>query len=194
MFFQEHLGTIIGIVVGIIAVIILASGYVKAPPDKAYIISGIGKKARVVIGKASVKIPFFERLDKLDLSLMSVDVKTASAVPTADYINIMVDAAVNVKVSLSEPGIALAQQNFLNKDRAYIIGVAREVLEGNMREIVGTMELRDMVSNRQKFADKVKENAAVFSYDMSHHFIRPVFFYDFLNHNTTAYSDAAASF
>lgn len=160
MFFQEHLGTIIGIVVGIIAVIILASGYVKAPPDKAYIISGIGKKARVVIGKASVKIPFFERLDKLDLSLMSVDVKTASAVPTADYINIMVDAAVNVKVSLSEPGIALAQQNFLNKDRAYIIGVAREVLEGNMREIVGTMELRDMVSNRQKFADKVKENAA----------------------------------
>ncbi|MGN1136145.1 MAG: flotillin family protein [Oscillospiraceae bacterium] len=159
-FIQDHLGLIIGIAAAIVVIIILASGYVKAPPDKAYIISGIGKKARVVIGKASVKIPFFERLDKLDLSLMSVDVKTASAVPTADYINIMVDAAVNVKVSLSEDGIELAQQNFLNKDRAYIVGVAREVLEGNMREIVGTMELRDMVSNRQKFADKVKENAA----------------------------------
>ncbi|MGN1416822.1 MAG: flotillin family protein [Oscillospiraceae bacterium] len=159
-FIQEHLGLIIGIAVGIVVLIILASGYVKAPPDKAYIISGIGKKARVVIGKASIKIPFFERLDKLDLSLMSVDVKTASAVPTADYINIMVDAAVNVKVSLSEEGMELAQQNFLNKDRVYIVGVAREVLEGNMREIVGTMELRDMVSNRQKFADKVKENAA----------------------------------
>lgn len=159
-FIQDHLGLIIGIAAAIVVIIILASGYVKAPPDKAYIISGIGKKARVVIGKASVKIPFFERLDKLDLSLMSVDVKTASAVPTADYINIMVDAAVNVKVSLSENGIELAQQNFLNKDRVYIIGVAREVLEGNMREIVGTMELRDMVSNRQKFADKVKENAA----------------------------------
>lgn len=159
-FIQEHIGLIIGIVVGIIVLIILASGYVKAPPDKAYIISGIGKKARVVIGKASIKIPFFERLDKLDLSLMSVDVKTASAVPTADYINIMVDAAVNVKVSLSEEGMELAQQNFLNKDKVYIVGVAREVLEGNMREIVGTMELRDMVSNRQKFADKVKENAA----------------------------------
>ena len=159
-FIQDHLGLIIGIAAAIVVIIILASGYVKAPPDKAYIISGIGKKARVVIGKASVKIPFFERLDKLDLSLMSVDVKTASAVPTADYINIMVDAAVNVKVSLSENGIELAQQNFLNKDRVYIIGVAREVLEGNMREIVGTMELRDMVSYRKKFADKVKENAA----------------------------------
>ncbi len=159
-FILEHLG-VIGIIIAVIAVLaIIASGYVKAPPDKAYIISGIGKKARVVIGKASVKIPFFERLDKLDLSLMSVDVKTASAVPTADYINIMVDAVVNVKVSLSEDGIELAQQNFLNREKSYIITVAREVLEGNMREIVGTMELRDMVSNRQQFADRVKENAA----------------------------------
>lgn len=159
-FILEHSGIVIGIIAAVIVLIILASGYVKAPPDKAYIISGIGKKARVVIGKASVKIPFFERLDKLDLSLMSVDVKTASAVPTADYINITVDAAVNVKVSLKPEGLVLAQQNFLNKDKNYIVGVAREVLEGNMREIVGTMELRDMVSNRQKFADKVKENAA----------------------------------
>lgn len=159
-FILEHLG-VIGIIIAVIVILaIIASGYVKAPPDKAYIISGIGKKARVVIGKASVKIPFFERLDKLDLSLMSVDVKTASAVPTADYINIMVDAVVNVKVSLSEDGIELAQQNFLNREKAYIITVAREVLEGNMREIVGTMELRDMVSNRQQFADRVKENAA----------------------------------
>lgn len=159
-FLLNHIGVLLGIIIAIVVIIILASGYVKAPPDKAYIISGIGKKARVVIGKASVKIPFFERLDKLDLSLMSVDVKTASAVPTADYINIMVDAAVNVKVALDPDGLSLAQQNFLNKDKVYIVGVAREVLEGNMREIVGTMELRDMVSNRQKFADKVKENAA----------------------------------
>ncbi len=156
----NHMG-LIGIIVLIIVIIsIIASGYVKAPPDKAFIISGLGKKSKVVIGKAAIKIPFLERLDKLDLGLMPVDVKTASAVPTADYINISVDGVVNVKVSLSPEGIALAQQNFLNKDRQYIISVAREVLEGNMREIVGTMELREMVSNRQKFADKVKENAS----------------------------------
>lgn len=159
-FILSHLG-LFGVIIAVIVVLaIMASGYVKAPPDKAYIISGIGKRARVVIGKASIKIPFFERLDKLDLSLMSVDVKTASAVPTADYINISVDAAVNVKISLDPAGLELAQQNFLNKERNYIVSVAREVLEGNMREIVGTMELREMVSNRQKFADKVKENAA----------------------------------
>ncbi|MBQ5311856.1 MAG: flotillin family protein [Oscillospiraceae bacterium] len=159
-FLASHSGIVVTIVLIAIICAIIGSGYVKAPPDKAYIISGIGKKARVVIGKASIKIPFLERLDKLDLGLMPVDVKTASAVPTADYINISVDGVVNVKVSLSPEGIELAQQNFLNKDRGYIVAVAREVLEGNMREIVGTMELREMVSNRQKFADKVKENAA----------------------------------
>ena len=151
---------IIGVIV--LAVIIVAlTGYVKAPPDMAYIISGMNKKARVVVGKAALKIPFFERLDKLYLNLMSVDVKTSSAVPTLDYINIMVDAIVNVQIDIDSPeSLALAQKNFLNQKDEYIIKTAREVLEGNMREIVGTMELRDMVSNRQVFADRVKENAA----------------------------------
>jgi flotillin len=81
-------------------------------------------------------------------------------VPTADYININVDAAVNVKIS-DDPGrLSLAAQNFLNKPIEYIAKVAREVLEGNMREIVGRMTLQEMVGDRQKFADYVKENAA----------------------------------
>ena len=37
--------------------------------------------------------------------------------------------------------------------------MAREVLEGNVREIVGKMRLEEMVSDRQKFANLVKENA-----------------------------------
>ncbi|MBQ4256931.1 MAG: flotillin family protein, partial [Oscillospiraceae bacterium] len=78
-FLAAHGTTLIVIVLVIVLLAIIASGYVKAPPDKAFIISGIGKKARVVIGKASIKIPFLERLDKLDLGLMPVDVKTAYA-------------------------------------------------------------------------------------------------------------------
>ena len=84
----------------ILLIVVLASGYLKAPPDTAYIISGLRKK--IIIGKASIRIPFFERVDKLKLQLIAVDVKTSSAVPTADYININVDANVNVKVS-SDP-------------------------------------------------------------------------------------------
>lgn len=87
------------IIIVVIIIIMFAAGYRKAPPDKAFIISGLRRKAKVVIGKAAIKLPFFERCDTLELSLMSVDVKTAQAVPTADYINIMIDAVVNVKIS-----------------------------------------------------------------------------------------------
>ena len=141
-------------------VILFASGYKKAPPDKALVISGLGRKNRVLIGRAGVKVPFFERVDTLDLALIPIDVKTSSEVPTADYINIRVDAAVNVKISKVPELLEKAAVNFLNLQTADIGRVAREVLEGNMREIVGQMKLEDMVSDRQKFADLVKENAS----------------------------------
>jgi len=147
------------LLVVIVLMIIFLAGYVKASPDTAVIISGLRKKPKVLIGKAGVKIPFFERKDELNLQLIPIDVKTSNAVPTADYININVDATVNVKISDNEDRLKLAAQNFLNKKSEYIARVAREVLEGNVREIVGKMALEEMVSDRQKFAALVKENA-----------------------------------
>lgn len=149
---------IIGAII-LLLIVFICIGYVKAPPDMAYIISGIKKKSKIVIGKASFRIPFFERLDKLNLRLIPIDVKTSNAVPTADYININVDATVNVKISSEPDTLRLAAENFLNKNTEYIANVAREVLEGNVREIVGKMKLEEMVSDRQKFANLVKENA-----------------------------------
>ena len=159
MFDNINWGIVIPIAVGVILfLLIIITGYIKAPPDTAYIISGLRRK--IIIGKASVRIPFFERVDKLKLQLIAVDVKTSSAVPTADYININVDANVNVKVSSDPQLIKLGAENFLNKDTAYVAKVAREVLEGNMREIVGQMSLEAMVNDRKAFAEKVQENAA----------------------------------
>ena len=107
-------GFLIILVVVILVAVILVTGYKKAPPDTAFIISGLRKK--IIIGKASVKIPFFERMDKLSLKLIAIDVKTSNAVPTADYINIQVDAAVNVKISSEQQRLALAAENFLNQN------------------------------------------------------------------------------
>lgn len=80
-----------GTIVPIVAVVggsigVIARGYVKASPDTAYIISGLRKQPKVLIGKAGIKIPFFEKKDELNLQLIPIDVKTSSAVPTADYI------------------------------------------------------------------------------------------------------------
>ncbi len=77
-----------------------------------------------------MKIPFLEKKDELNLQLIPIDVKTSNAVPTADYININVDAAVNIKISDDSERLNLAAQNFLNKPVEYIANVAREVLEG----------------------------------------------------------------
>lgn len=157
-FIANNLAIIISCIIAIVILLILASGYVKASPDTAFIISGLRRNPKVLIGKAGIKIPFFEKKDELNLQLIPIDVKTSNAVPTADYINIRVDAAVNVKISDSADKLRLAAQNFLNKPVDYIAQVAREVLEGNMREIVGKMNLEEMVSDRQKFANLVKEN------------------------------------
>ena len=73
---------LIGIGIAVAAlVLLLVAGYVKSPPDTAYIISGF-RKPRILIGKAGIRIPFLERLDKLSLKMFSVDVKTTDYVPT----------------------------------------------------------------------------------------------------------------
>ncbi len=150
---------IIGVPILIVLLILMLAGYVKASTDEAFIITGLHKQPRILIGRSGVKIPFLEKKDVLKLQLIPIDVKTSSAVPTADYININVDATVNVQVGHTPDLIKLAAKNFLNKKPEYIAAVAREVLEGNVREIVGKMRLEEMVSDRQKFALLVKENA-----------------------------------
>lgn len=147
------------VIAAVVVILILVSGYVKAPPDVAYIISGLRKKPRILAGKAGIKIPFFERLDKLALGAIQIDVKTGSAVPTAEYINVRVDSTVSVRVGQSTEMIELAAQNFLNVGRDEIARKINDLLEGNIREIVGQMKLTEMVSDRKAFSEKVQENA-----------------------------------
>ena len=155
---MEFIGFIVPALIALVVIILLASGYTKAPPDMAYIISGVRKKPRILIGQAGVKVPFFERLDKLSLGAIQIDVKTKTAVPTAEYINVRVDSTVAVRVGRSAEMIALAAQNFLNINRETIGNKINDLLEGNVREIVGQMKLTEMVSDRKAFSDKVQAN------------------------------------
>ena len=76
-FIMMNLTMILSIVGAIVFIcIVIASIYVKANPQVAYIISGIKKNPRVLIGTGGIKIPIFERMDKLFLGQISVDVKT----------------------------------------------------------------------------------------------------------------------
>ena len=144
----------------IAVVLILMSGYVKAPPDQAYIISGLKKNGRILIGRAGVKIPFFERMDKLYLGQMTVDIKTESSVPTNDFINVNVDAVAKVRISPDEEGIKLAAKNFLNKRSVDIAADLQDSLQGNLREIIGTLSLKAINTDRDSFSDQVMQKAS----------------------------------
>lgn len=136
---------------------IFAAGYLKAPPDTAYIITGLGKR-RILIGKAGWRIPFLERVDKLSLRVMQVDVKTTEAVPTNEFINVMVDGVANIKVSSDPECLKRASESLLGMRQAELIHLVTQVLEGNMREIVGSVGLKEMVQDRQGVAKKITEN------------------------------------
>ena len=150
---------ILAVAIGIaaLAVLFFVLGYLKAPPDTAYVISGLGKR-RILIGKAGWRMPFFTRLDKLSLGVMQVDVKTSEAVPTNEFINVTVDGVANIKIS-SDPGLLeRAAESLLGKTRNELVTLVTQVLEGNMREIVGSVGLKEMVQDRQGVAKKITEN------------------------------------
>jgi flotillin len=151
---------VIGVGAAIVLLIILFfMSYVKARPDEVVLVSGIRKQPKVISGRAGLRIPFLERADKLSLQLLNIDVKTANPVPTNDYINVTVDAVVTAKIGDDEKLIQAASQNFLNKDVEAIRAKIVDILEGNMREIVGQMQLVDLVSDRKQVSDNVLSNA-----------------------------------
>ncbi|MBE5857587.1 MAG: flotillin family protein [Lachnospiraceae bacterium] len=151
--------TIVIILAVIVLLGLMASGYVKAPPDKAYIISGMKKNPKILIGRAGVKFPFLERKDTLVLKQISIDIKTNGYVPTLDFIGVDIDAVAKVRVKTDPEGIKVAMKNFLNMDEPTIIRALTDSLQGNMREIIGTVKLKELNTDRKKFGDEVQEKA-----------------------------------
>ena len=144
-------------VVACLLVAVFVGGYLKAPPDTAYIITGLGKK-KILIGKAGWRLPFFTRVDRLSLRVMQVDVKTSEAVPTNEFINVTVDGVANIKISSNPQLLERASEALLNLRQTDLITLVTQVLEGNMREIVGSVGLKEMVQDRQGVAKKITEN------------------------------------
>lgn len=150
----------VAIIIAVIALIILIPvTYVKAPPSIAYILSGLRSQPRVLIGSGGFKIPIFERLDKVFLGQVTVDVKTNKPVPTNDFIDVSVDAVCKVRVLPDDNGTRLAAKNFLNMGEQEIAKQITDSLEGNMREVIGALKLIDINTNRDAFSDQIQAKA-----------------------------------
>jgi flotillin len=160
------------VVIGIVVVLILgfavwASRYVKVPPNQALIVSGRGATVspgvksgfRIVRGGATFIWPVFERVDRLSLEIMTIDVKTP-AVYTIAGVPVMVDGVAQVKIRSDDVSIRTAAEQFLSKDESEVINVALQTLEGHLRAILGTMTVEEIYKNRDAFAARVQEVAA----------------------------------
>ena len=149
---------LVGVAILFLAILLFVS-YVKAPPSSAFIISGLSKEPRVLIGSGGFRIPFFERLDRVYLGQITVDIKTEESVPTTDFINVDVDAVAKIRVMPTNEGTRLAAKNFLNMMPNEIAEQLQDSLQGNMREIIGTLDLRSLNTDRDGFSDQVMTKA-----------------------------------
>lgn len=151
---------LVGIGIIVVLVVLILAMYVKAPPAVAYILSGLCKEPRVLIGTGGLKVPIIERLDKVFLGQTTVDIKTAMPVPTHDFIDVIVDAVCKVRVAPTPEGIRLAAKNFLNMTSEDIARQVEDSLEGNMREVIGAITLQGLVTDRDAFSDQIQQKAA----------------------------------
>ncbi len=151
--------------------IVFVAKYQTAKPDEALIISGSylgsknvhidesNNKIKIVRGGAFV-LPVFQRSNRISLLSSKLDVSTPE-VYTEQGVPVMCDGTSIIKIGSSVEEIATAAEQFLGKTREELENEAREVLEGHLRSILGSMTVEEIYQNRDKFSQSVQEVASV---------------------------------
>lgn len=141
------------------AIVVLAhSAYRKASPDEVLVVSGLGK-IRYVTGNSTVVIPFLQQVDHLNLGVVQCLLTTTEKIPTNDAILITAKAVANFQISNEPELMERAAENYLNQSKENMMQDVSEVLLGKMREVIGEMELVDIMRDRAKFNAKVAAGA-----------------------------------
>jgi flotillin len=151
---------------------VFAQRYIKVGPNEVLVVSGrkrsvpdprtnqpVERNFRVVKGGGSFIIPIVERVDRISLELMTIEV-VSPKVYTVLGVPVTVDGVAQVKVRGDDVSIATAAEQFLSKSTVQIKNVALQTLEGHLRAILGTLSVEDIYRDRDAFAQKVQEVAA----------------------------------
>jgi flotillin len=134
-------------------------------PNEVLIFSGtrrqVGDRSvgyRLVQGGRGVRIPLLERVDRMDLTNMIIELRVHGAY-SKEGIPLNVEGVANLKIAGSEPVIGNAIERFLGKTREEIMKVARETLEGNLRGVLATLTPEEVNRDRVKFAQELLTEA-----------------------------------
>lgn len=118
-----------------------------------------GRKIKIIRGGGAFIVPIFQRAEKLSLLSHKLTVSTPE-VYTEQGVPIMVDGVAIIKIGGSIDDVATAAEQFMGKSDETLNDEAREVLEGHLRAILGTMTVEEVYKNREKFAQEVQTVAA----------------------------------
>ena len=166
----------VGVALGVFVILVLmwmAGRYRKVGPNEVLVVYGrrhgfhdtkSGEKVmrgfRIVKGGGTIVWPVIETCETLSLELMTLDINTP-AVYTVQGVPLMVEGVAQIKVEGDDTSIITAAEQFLDKTQAQIAEIALHTLEGHLRAIIGTMNVEEIVTNWDSFAQRVQEVSAV---------------------------------
>lgn len=163
---------VLAVLIILMLLIVFVAKYQTAKPDEALIISGSylgtknvhmdesNNKIKIVRGGGAFVLPVFQRSNRISLLSSKLDVSTPE-VYTEQGVPVMCDGTSIIKIGSSVEEIATAAEQFLGKTREELENEAREVLEGHLRSILGSMTVEEIYQNRDKFSQSVQEVASV---------------------------------
>jgi flotillin len=159
-------------VTGLIVLLLLigmlwATRYVKVGPNEALIISGrkytaqdgIERHYRIVTGGATFVWPVIEKVDRLNLENITLDIVTPEFY-TRLGVPIKVEAVAQIKVRGDEVSIGTAAEQFLSKSLEEIKSITYQMMAGHLRAMLGTLTVEDIMTAHESFAQKVQEVSA----------------------------------
>ncbi|MDR2832860.1 MAG: flotillin family protein, partial [Streptococcaceae bacterium] len=114
---------------------------------------------KVIRGGGTFVLPIIQKYKRLSLLSSKLDVITTN-VYTSQGVPISVEGVVMIKIGSSIQEIATAAEQYLGKPRAALEDESKEVLEGHLRAIIGTMTVENLYKNRDEFAEKVQDVAS----------------------------------
>lgn len=160
------------IVFGIVAFILITilavfiTKYRTVGADEALIVTGSylgkknvhtdegGNKVKIIRGGGTFVVPVFQQAEPLSLLSSKLEVTTPE-VYTEQGVPVLADGVALVKIGGSIAEIATAAEQFLGKTKEDRENEAKEILEGHLRAILGTMTVEEIYKNRDKFSQEV---------------------------------------
>lgn len=149
-------------VVGFAIVRFIMSCWKTVPPNMVAVVYGRrhgGKGYKIVKGGGFLRIPILEQVAYLPLNVLQIPIEVTKA-PDQKGVRIDVKAMANVKIESADEALSLAIERFLNRSEDQIKGIAKENLEGNLRSLVGTLQVEELIRDRAKFQGAVLQEAA----------------------------------